>query len=238
MSKTLDFIILEKTDSTNAYLKEKIRSGEIFSDTALLALAQEKGRGRLSRAWHSERGKSLTMSLALKSPLSPALTLLCALGVYEVLSEIRKENNLQIKWPNDIISNGKKLCGILTERVGDFTVIGIGLNVNNESFPTEISQKATSLYILSGKSFDINALWVKIAESVKKTLAEYDFTLCDEARNKYKSLCVNLGKEAQFGEPLKKGIAEDILSTGELLVHTEWGYEKISFGDVFVSGIY
>ncbi len=234
----MKFTVIPETDSTNKYLKEKIKSGEIFSDTALLSFSQACGRGRLSRSWYSEDKKSLTVSVALKSPLSPASTLLAALGVFDVLSKTLGEHNLKIKWPNDIISEGKKLCGILCERVLDFTVIGIGLNVNNESFPEDISEKATSLAILTGKHFEIEALGMKISESVRTTLINHRFTLTEEARNKYKNLCVNLGREVQFGEPLQKGTASDISPIGELVVHTPSGYESIAFGDVFLSGIY
>lgn len=238
MSKAFDFIILENIDSTNAYLKEKIRAGEIIGDTAVLALSQNSGKGRLLRKWHSEKGKSLTLSIALKGPLSPASTLLCAMAVHDALSSISGDKNLQIKWPNDLVHKNKKLCGILTERVSDFTVFGIGINVNNDVFPEEIAHKATSLFMLTERFFDIEALSRKIAQSVKNTLIKYDFTLTEESRNKYKNLCVNLGREVQFGDPLKKGIAEDISPEGELIVNTCSGYEKVSFGDVFVSGIY
>lgn len=238
MSNAFDFIILENVDSTNSYLKEKIRAGEIITDTAVLALSQNSGKGRLLRKWYSEKGKSLTLSIALKGPLSPASTLLCALAVHDALSSISGDKNLQIKWPNDLVHKSKKLCGILTERVSDFTVFGIGINVNNDVFPEEIAHKATSLFMLTERFFDIEALSRKIAQSVKNTLIKYDFTLTEGGRNKYKNLCVNLGREVQFGNPLKKGIAEDISPEGELIVHICSGYEKVSFGDVFVSGIY
>ena len=238
MSKAFDFIILENIDSTNSYLKEKIRAGEIIGDTAVLALSQNSGKGRLLRKWHSEKGKSLTLSIALKGPLSPASTLLCAMSVHDALSSISGVKNLQIKWPNDLVHKNKKLCGILTERVSDFTVFGIGINVNNDVFPEEIAHKATSLFMLTEGFFDIEALSRKIAQSVKNTLIKYDFTLTEESRNKYKNLCVNLGREVQFGDPPQNGIAEDISPEGELIVHTCSGYEKVSFGDVFVSGIY
>ena len=238
MSKAFDFIILENIDSTNSYLKEKIRAGEIITDTAVLALSQNSGKGRLLRKWYSEKGKSLTLSIALKGPLSPASTLICALAVHDALSSISGDKNLQIKWPNDLVHKNKKLCGILTERVSDFTVFGIGINVNNDAFPEEIAHKATSLFMLTERFFDIEALSRKIAQSVKNTLIKYDFTLTEGGRNKYKNLCVNLGREVQFGNPLKKGIAEDISPEGELIVHICSGYERVSFGDVFVSGIY
>lgn len=238
MSNAFDFIILENVDSTNSYLKEKIRAGEIITDTAVLALSQNSGKGRLLRKWYSEKGKSLTLSIALKGPLSPASTLLCALAVHDALSSISGDKNLQIKWPNDLVHKNKKLCGILTERVSDFTVFGIGINVNNDAFPEEIAHKATSLFMLTERFFDIEALSRKIAQSVKNTLIKYDFTLTEGGRNKYKNLCVNLGREVQFGNPLKKGIAEDISPEGELIVHICSGYERVSFGDVFVSGIY
>lgn len=238
MSKALDFIIFESIDSTNTYLKRKIKAGEITSDTVVLAKSQTNGRGRLERNWEAEKGKSLTVSIALKCPPNPSLTLLCALGVFEALDDILGDKNLKIKWPNDLVRKGRKLCGILCERVSDFTVIGIGINANNRIFPEEIKEKATSLTLLTGREYNIESLAKSVCEKVVNTLEKHRFALDENARDKYKSLCINLGKEVHFGSPLKKGIAVDISPLGELVVATESGYENVSYGDVFVSGIY
>ncbi len=237
MSK-FNLILKDELISTNAYLKEKIKSKEITKDTAVLAFSQTSGRGRLERKWYSEDKKSLTMSIALTSPLSPCVTLLCALGVYDVLKDMIESDALKIKWPNDIVVRSKKLCGILTERVMNFTVIGIGLNVNNESFPTELSKKATSIFLETQKAFNIEEIGKTLCENLINTLKETNFSFDENTRNKYKNLCVNLGRQVEFGTPAKTGVATDISSFGELIVATDTGDNKISFGDVFVSGIY
>lgn len=156
----------EVTDSTNALahdlgeqqsrLPEHAAEGAVF-----LANEQTQGRGRGSHSWHSERGTGIYCSFLLHPPMSPAdalwLSLISGIAVQDAVKEITGLS-ADIRWPNDLLINDKKFAGILTEANSEgshvnYAVIGIGINVNQASFPAEIAPFATSLRIESGKEW-------------------------------------------------------------------------------------
>lgn len=232
-------IRLKQTESTNTYAKALLKTGELSAPFTLVYTDnQTAGRGRLGRSWESKEGDTLCMSLIAPYPFKPAITLLSALAVYKTLSEICEEimEDLKIKWPNDLIVNNKKICGILTESVSNAAVIGIGINLNTLDFSEEINHKATSLKLLTNKEFDPFIISQKIAESLVSILKETDGEFTDSACKEYLSICANIGKEVCFKN--KKGIATGVDKDGSLLVTTDGNTEKISSGEVFVSGIY
>ena len=151
----IDFVyeVFESLDSTNNYIKQKARDG---AKEGLVATAytQTAGRGRVGRSWECAYKENLATS-ALLRPYDisissvPSITIVCGLAVRDVL---QKEFNInaQIKWPNDIVVNGKKICGILVEmdacqNRANFVVPGIGINIHQTSFSEEIAYKATSI---------------------------------------------------------------------------------------------
>ena len=147
-----------KTDSTNRVAMELGFAGEP-EGTVVLAEEQTAGRGRAGRTWHSERGTGLYFTLLLRPKLAPAqaplLTMLAGISAFVA---IEKQTGLapQLKWPNDLLLNAKKVGGILTEMHAEpsavrFVIVGIGINVNQEKFPSELAAMATSLRKESGK---------------------------------------------------------------------------------------
>ncbi|MDZ7718996.1 MAG: biotin--[acetyl-CoA-carboxylase] ligase [Balneolaceae bacterium] len=146
-----EFIYLEKTDSTNSYLKG-IPSHELTHGTVTLADHQVKGRGQYERQWEAEPFKNLTFTIAFRPKVSDRLNLLSlavAFSITDVLDEF-VDKSVSLKWPNDILINGKKVGGLLTECTfngskPDRVLIGLGLNVEQNQFSTEIRHKATSL---------------------------------------------------------------------------------------------
>jgi BirA family biotin operon repressor/biotin-[acetyl-CoA-carboxylase] ligase len=147
-----------KTDSTNRVAMELGYAAEP-EGTVVLAESQTEGRGRSGRSWHSERGTGLYFTVLLRPRLSPAqaplLTMLAGISAH---AAIQAQTGLapELKWPNDLLLNGKKLGGILTEMHAEpnlvrFVIVGIGLNVNQEKFPPEISSIATSIRKESGR---------------------------------------------------------------------------------------
>jgi BirA family biotin operon repressor/biotin-[acetyl-CoA-carboxylase] ligase len=147
------------TDSTNRVAMELGYAGEP-EGTVVMAEAQTAGRGRSGRTWHSERGTGLYLTVLLRPRLSPAqaplLTMLAGVSAH---AAITAQTGLvpELKWPNDLILNGKKLGGILTEMHAEpnqvrFVIVGIGINVNQEKFPVELSSTATSLRRESGRT--------------------------------------------------------------------------------------
>ncbi|MBQ7999912.1 MAG: biotin--[Ruminococcus sp.] len=231
----INVIYLPKVNSTNTYAKALLNSGEpLCPYTVIYAKEQTAGRGRRGRSWHCHEGDSLCMSLILPYTCKSGITLLTALGVYKALRDICP--NIKIKWPNDIIADNKKLCGILTEGTKSGTVVGIGINLNHTTFPTDIAHKATSLRLLTGDSFTPAEILNKVAVSVFDEIEKYNAELTDNAIDEYIPLCANIGREILWNG--KNGVATGISENGSLIIKTEHGTEQVSFGEVFVSGIY
>lgn len=232
----LTTVYLDSVDSTNSYLKRIIKDNELISGMSVMTKVQTAGRGRLGRSWLSVEGDTLCMSIAVKNEYREGFTLLAALAVYEALKPFCKGKALQVKWPNDIICENKKLCGILCERVSEYTVIGIGINVNSKSFPAEIENKATSLYLLSGERFDVKDVFKAVNKAFEDVIKKYNFTFTKEAKTEYEKLCANIGRQVSSlkhtGEAV--GVGED----GSLLLKTEDSLVFISSGEVAVHGIY
>ena len=141
-----------KTDSTNRVALELGFAGEP-EGTVVMAEEQTAGRGRAGRTWYSERGAGLYFTLLLRPRLSPAQApLLTMLAGISAQAAIQAQTSLaaELKWPNDLMVEGKKIGGILTEMHAEanalrFVIIGMGLNVNQEKFPAELSGMATSI---------------------------------------------------------------------------------------------
>jgi BirA family biotin operon repressor/biotin-[acetyl-CoA-carboxylase] ligase len=151
------FLHFFKTDSTNRVALELAFAGE-EEGAVVLAEEQTAGRGRVGRKWHSEVGSGIYVTVLLRPRLSPVqaplLTILAGLSLHAAILA-QTGLNTELKWPNDILIGGKKLGGILTEMHAEptqvrFVIVGIGVNVNQEKFPPELSSIATSLRKESG----------------------------------------------------------------------------------------
>jgi BirA family biotin operon repressor/biotin-[acetyl-CoA-carboxylase] ligase len=166
---------VESTPSTQNIAHQWAKDGAP-EGAVVIAEEQVNGRGRMGKAWHSPPRTGIWMSLILRPPISLAeasqLTLLASVGVQEAIS---KETNLptKIKWPNDILVQGKKVCGILTEIRGEqdrihYVIMGIGMNVNTEAkdFPEELANVGTSLAMETGRKIHRASL---VAGIVKRT---------------------------------------------------------------------
>jgi BirA family biotin operon repressor/biotin-[acetyl-CoA-carboxylase] ligase len=154
MHKIIPF---QSIDSTNSYLKENFKS--LAEGDVCFSLHQTGGKGRRGRVWQDE-GKDLLFSIlfleGLNEKLALALPLLSGAAVAQTLVGLGFDP--KIKWPNDVLLNDKKCCGILVEGVSetsiDAIISGIGINLNEDSFPEDIAYKATSLHIQSGLTYD------------------------------------------------------------------------------------
>ena len=148
-----------KTDSTNRVAMELGYAGEP-EGAVILAEEQSAGRGRAGRTWHSERAAGIYATLLLRPKISPVqaplLTMMAGLSAHAAI-QAQTGLQLDLKWPNDLVLNGKKLGGILTEMYADtslvrFVIVGIGINVNQEKFPAELASIATSLRAETGRN--------------------------------------------------------------------------------------
>ena len=178
---------LEETGSTNIDAKRYAEEGEPHG-TTVIAEKQNAGRGRRGKYWESPPGSAIYMTIMLKPDFAPdkasMLTLVMALSVAEAITEA---TGLQagIKWPNDVVVNKKKVCGILTELNVEtdyirHVVIGVGINVNNgapEEFPEEIRETATSLRIEAGTPFSRAELLERVLERFEKNHDTFVTTL-------------------------------------------------------------
>lgn len=244
-----EVLYFDTIDSTNIKAQELAEKGYL-SGTLVVADKQESGKGRRGRSWVSPSGTGIFMTLMIKPDINPnnasMLTLVAALAVAKAITSVTGEEAM-IKWPNDIVVNGKKVCGILTEMNAQFDyinhiVVGIGINVHNESFPEEISQMASSLMIeAGGKRFHRAQI---IAETMSYFEQYYDTFLKTQDLSalvrEYDELLVNRNKSVRVLDPKEPfdGKAMGITPKGELIVDTWESRKLVSSGEVSVRGIY
>lgn len=235
-------------DSTNTKANQLAEEG-YPTGTLVVAERQESGKGRRGRNWASPEGNGIFMTLILKPEINPnnasMLTLVAALAVSKAITKCTGRP-AGIKWPNDIVMNGKKVCGILTEMSAQFDyvnhiVIGIGINVHNESFPEELSHMATSLYLESKEHFNRAALIEEILEQFEDYYAVYLKTEdLSGLVKEYDISLVNRNQQVKVLDPKEpfEGKAMGITPRGELIVDT-WESRKLVYaGEVSVRGIY
>ena len=242
-------VYYDEIDSTNNRAKEagdnKAPHGTLF-----VADMQVAGKGRRGRVWQSPAGSSIYMTILLYpeiSPLkAPQLTLVMAIAVAEGIKEVTGLDT-KIKWPNDIVVNGRKICGILTEMSTEIdyinhVVIGAGINVNQDDFPEDIRKTASSLKMELGKQVKRSELIAAIMKSFEK---DYEIFVKTEdlsgLQELYNLMLVNLDRDVKVLEPGNEYEAHalGINKTGELIVRTAEGEEKeIYAGEVSVRGVY
>lgn len=244
-----DIYFYESTDSTNLQAK-RLAEHKASHGTLVVAEAQTQGRGRRGRDWESPAVGNLYFTLLLRPELEPGkasmLTLIMALAVAKGLRVLTAGDAL-IKWPNDIVLGGKKVAGILTEMTmeADFIqhiVIGVGINVAKQEFPSALVHTAT-------------ALETELQDRVPRALLletilgffeqEYDIFLKDGnlsgLQEEYEKFLVNRGREVRVLDPKGEftGVARGINEQGELLVELPTGeLQPIYAGEVSVRGIY
>lgn len=170
-----DILVFERTGSTNDVAGNLGRQG-VAEGLAVFAEEQTAGRGRLGRTWQSSAGEGLWFSLLVRPAWPPALwTRLTLWAAWALAQGIERATGAEpaLKWPNDLYLGGRKLAGILVEsnpgQGNPFAVAGIGLNVNQESFPAPLSDRATSLRIETGAPVERNGLAAAVLEAVDRT---------------------------------------------------------------------
>lgn len=239
----------DQIDSTNIRAKQ-LGEGGVPHGTLIVAGQQNAGRGRRGRTWESPPGVSIYMSIVLRPEMSPVkapmLTLVMALSAADSLKEYTGLD-VQIKWPNDVVLNGKKLVGILTEMSTEMdyinhVVIGVGINVNTERLPEELEEKATSLRLETGRIIRRSEI---IASIMKRFEENYQLFMetqgLRQMQEKYNSLLINREKEVRIlgAKEEYTAYALGINEKGELLVRRDNGkIETVLAGEVSVRGVY
>lgn len=258
------YVWLEETDSTNSLMKRLLDEGTTVESgdgygvliegnpvegLMLLSNKQTAGRGRSGHTWSSPSGSSIALSVLLRPQTTadeiPMITLIAAMAVASAIDKASGVNTA-IKWPNDVLIGDKKVCGILTELdIRDNVkslIVGIGVNISQESFPEEIEKVATSLLIETGLFVDKEVLAGLLAEELEKYYELFLETKdMSKLKDEYSSKLVNMDKEVKVLDPSMNitGIARGIDSEGQLLVETSDGViHHIYAGEVSVRGIY
>ncbi|MGL5435779.1 MAG: biotin--[acetyl-CoA-carboxylase] ligase [Lachnospiraceae bacterium] len=239
----------DEVDSTNNKAKQLAEQG-VPDGTLVVAETQCAGKGRRGKQWVSSKGTGIWMSMVLRPEITPdrasMLTLVAALAVTDGIDAVTGLQS-QIKWPNDIVIQGKKVCGILTEMSTEmedinYVVVGIGINVNMREFPEDISAVATSLVIEGSppvKRADlINAVMQAWERHYEMYLQTSDMTLLVQL---YNNRLVNRERQVNVLAPdgAYSGVSHGIDAMGQLLVEKEdKTVVPVMSGEVSVRGIY
>jgi len=231
--------------STNNLAAELARNGAV-EGTVVTAEEQTKGRGRLGRNWYSPPGTGIYASIVLKPKFkpekAPGLSVMTAVALADAVKKFC-DGDVRIKWPNDILINGKKTAGILTELTADkdridYVIIGVGINVNHGAgnFPDELKNIATSLRRVNRRKIDrvefLKTFLVNF-ENEYKSYGRHQLKKAHSRIRKYSSL---IGHEIkiQLGRRLIEGKVVDIDSTGQLILETDGKKIPIIAGEVTV----
>ena len=245
-NKIFDYI---EVGSTSEIAKAKAREGAP-EGTVFIAESQTEGRGRLGKTWDSPKGTGIWMSIILRPQILPqevpSITLIAGLAICQAIREITKLP-AYIKWPNDIVVGGKKVCGILTEMSAEidlvnYVIMGIGINVNTTEFPEELEAIGTSLKIEGGKAYARKDILGKVLLLFEDYYEEYtkEASLLS-VLEEYKALCVTLKNDIKITNKNETYWATplDMDETGALIIKKQDGtQETIRSGEVSVRGIY
>ena len=241
-----DIQVFEQTTSTNDVVEKLARDG-VKEGVVVFAESQTKGRGRLGRVWQSPTRKGLWFSILLRPNLRPQeTTQLTVISATALRRAIKTVTGLtaDIKWPNDLLIDGKKVVGILTEMSAEVDrvrhiIIGIGVDVNQNAgeFPEELRKIATSLKLEAGEEVCRAELATEILRELDLDYARVCAGKFPEVADEWEAACVTIGKNVTVhtGDRKFRGRAESLDDDGALLVRTEHGHlERIIGGDVIL----
>ena len=243
-------IHINETNSTNNYLQSLCSEQKVEELTVVVADFQTSGRGQRGNSWESAPGKNLLFSTVIFPEFLEArrqflISQIISLAIKEELDTYTTD--ISIKWPNDVVVSHKKICGILTEMgVQDGkireVVIGVGLNVNLKEIQDELKDKATSLYLETGKTYDRNRLIGLVMEKFEINYEKFVET-CDLSMmlDDYNMLLANKSQPVRVLDKISpyEGVALEIDKDGALLVRVQSGeIRKVCSGEVSVRGLY
>lgn len=237
-------VYVDELDSTQTKAQQLIAEGAA-EGTIVIAEHQSKGKGTRGKAWHSPKGKGIWMSIVLKPPI-PAqyisqLTLLSAVALCRTINK-QLGLNIGVKWPNDLLIDGKKVSGILLESSSEddrlrYVIAGVGISVNitKDDFPEELHSKATSLQIETGQRVNRELLLCAFLLQFEQLYELYMEKGFAPIRSLWEALSVTLHRriEVHSAQGFISGVANMLDETGALLVTEDDGQvKKIFSGDV------
>ena len=240
----MNILRLDCVDSTNREIKRRVLAGGAPPGLVVIAREQTAGKGRLGRNWLSQRDMGLYMSLLLR-PVMPigTLPLAAGLAVCEALEAALPVTPV-VKWPNDLLLNGKKICGILAEASWSesrpFTVLGVGINLYQRQFPPELAGKATSLALESPVAVDRILLEEAVLAGLERVIHIWEREGFAPFHAKYRHKCCTLGRMVWLqGLETRQALALDVTADGRLLVRLPDGAtERVAAGEVSLQDSY
>jgi BirA family biotin operon repressor/biotin-[acetyl-CoA-carboxylase] ligase len=239
-SKILSF---DSIASTNTHAKN-FSTEETQDGTVIIAEEQTLGRGRFNRKWQSEKGKNLTFSVILQPKYqleNIGLLPICTGGAIAKVIERHMDLKTECKWPNDILINGKKVCGILIESISsenliNRVILGIGINVNQEIFSDDIINTAASIKLSNGKTVDRIQLLAGVLKSLDEMYINIQNGNFDIPLSEWLSRSSMFGKEitVRQGDKILRGRAVRLDNDGSLVLNCEGKEMKVFSGDVTI----
>jgi len=234
-----NFIYVEEIDSTNNFLmgtKEELPSG-----TVVLAEHQSDGKGRRNKEWKSDKNRNLTFSILLlphkNMPEVNLINLSSSLAIAQTLENLY-QFDVELKWPNDVLINKKKIAGVLIETVSrsdkiEKIIIGMGINVNQPVFAGKFDLKPTSIRIETKREVSREKLLSEILNQFENNLITLEKS-STKILNAWRLRCKMIGEKVKIiqDKKTKFGIFDDIDHNGFLILKTREGYEKIHYGDI------
>ena len=226
----------DRLPSTNTFLKEHLAlEPELPSGTVVVAREQTQGRGRRNREWLAAANENLTVSILFRTGSKPweipSVSMAVAVAMVEMLDN--EGVKAELKWPNDVLVGGKKICGILSEGISGGIIIGIGLNVNMEQ-ASHIDQPATSLLMETDERRSIEELLEKLLTHLSVWLEKWEQGGFSKVRKKWEAHVPNLGKTVTVrdGDAVRTGLLVGFGDNGELLLEELGTVSAIWAGDV------
>ncbi len=241
---TGQIVCYEEIDSTNLEARRLILQGK-GQGTVIVAERQTAGRGRLGRHWESPSGTGIWFSVILEPGVSLQQTSQYSFVMAVAVAEgIRQATGLeaQVKWPNDVLLGGKKVCGILLELVAEMSqvqqlIAGIGINANQQlaDFPEDVQRKATSLAIAAGHPVQRTKILCAVLQKIEENCLLLERQGFDALREKWMALSCVIGRDVQVvrqGAAVLTGRAVGLGADGSLQVQTDQGVQSVLAGDV------
>jgi BirA family biotin operon repressor/biotin-[acetyl-CoA-carboxylase] ligase len=228
-------IRLGEVTSTQAVAFD-LAAGGAPDGTVIVAEHQTGGRGRRGRSWHDEPGASLLLSIVLRPRLAPArlptLSLAAGVAVAEALHDVAALNS-RVKWPNDVLVDGRKIAGILLEsrtEAAPIVVVGIGINVNQRSFPAAVAHGATSIALARGRPVDREAVLTAVVERFAGWRARLEADGFGPIRARWLALADTIGRAIAVDGV--HGVAVDLDEDGALIVADGLRRVRVVAGEV------
>jgi BirA family transcriptional regulator, biotin operon repressor / biotin---[acetyl-CoA-carboxylase] ligase len=236
----------EQTSSTNAVAAEWASTGAP-EGSLVVAEYQTAGRGRMGRSWLAAKGQNLMFSLVLRPTLAVEewgmVTLAAAAAIAEAVDRFISPLHSSIKWPNDILLNGRKCCGVLIESAyagatsgGRSVILGVGLNVNQEQFDVDLAGRATSLLLETGRFTHRSALLADLLFCLETHYTAVNERRFEQVRRAFCSRLHRLGETVTYrlaeGRGSIRGTLEGITDLGALRLNTEHGVRTFHAGEL------